>query len=380
MKGLRADASGANPFVHLGLLESVDLDPLGWAILQTFRLTRECGNRDRVEQVLADIASGTSDLPGNSITQTLCSRLQVVGWHVDTRGFIHDLWGSFSLFSISMPELKYRLACHWPLFVEAQTAHRRCFQDLGRVDPFDTRVWLRNLDEADRALFRKLLNGTHITQDGKKHCQEASTDLCPYCMCSDSRFHRFWECERFSSLRNGIDDSVWSSIVTLPESLTCSGWSLSPTTALEWNQYFASLSDPLVSPLECDGDVHLFTDGSCCAQHDMSSRFAGWAVVQASLDSISDCSHSRVVATGVLPGLLQSSARAEIYAILQALRLVEHSFCRVFLWSDCDAVVKRLKRLLCGGIVRTNSAHADLWYAIRRCLMVRRGPALGITY
>ena len=48
MKGIRADAAGANPMVHLGLIEAVDVNPLGWAILQTIRLTRDCGAKDNV--------------------------------------------------------------------------------------------------------------------------------------------------------------------------------------------------------------------------------------------------------------------------------------------------------------------------------------------
>ena len=376
MKGIRADASGANAAVHLGLIESVDLDPLGWAILQTLRLTRDCGSPDRVEQVLADVVAGDSGIPNNSITQTLCSRLQLLGWHVTARGFIQDLCGQFSIFGVSMAELQYRVAFHWPLWVEAQTTHRRCFQGIGRVDPFDTRTWLRQLDVADRALFRKLLNGTHVTQDGKVHCQEASSDLCPYCQCSDSRFHRFWECERFETLRNGIPDDTRRCILDLPEALTCSGWSLSPTTALEWNQYFASLQPPPLPQFHAAGDIHLFTDGSCFAQKDVASRFAGWAVVQASCASVHDCKHSKIVDSGVLPGLLQSAVRAEIFAILRALQLVDTSPCRVFLWTDCEAVVRRMNRLLAGGTVRINSAHADLWHAIGRCLRVRQGPTV----
>ena len=53
---------------QLGLIEALDLDPLGWIILQTFRLTRDCGTPDRVEQVLADIVAGETAVPPNSIT------------------------------------------------------------------------------------------------------------------------------------------------------------------------------------------------------------------------------------------------------------------------------------------------------------------------
>ena len=376
MRGLRADASGANPWVHLGLIESVDLDPFGWAILQTLRLTRDCGSPDRVEHVLAAVADGDSDIPANSITQTLCSRLQSLGWHVDGRGHVHDLIGPFSIFGISMAELRLRVAFQWPLVVEAQTQHRWCFQELGRADPLATQAWMKQLDESDRALFRKILNGSHITQDGKKHCQEASSDLCPFCENSDSRYHRFWECERFASLREDLDHAVWTCLPSLPEALTCSGWDLAPTTALEWNQHFVSLQTQPVTPIDCAGDLHLFTDGSCFAQDDLMLRFAGWAVVVASCNSVQDCCDSQVVASGVLPGLLQSSIRAEIFAIFQALQLADSHRGRLFLWTDCEAVVKKVRKLLAGSTIRINSSHADLWHAIRRLLRKRQGQTL----
>ena len=374
MKGLRADASGANPFVHLGLVESVDLDPQGWSILQTFRLTRDCGCRDTVEQVLADIVMGETAVPANSITQTLCSRIQLLGWHIDGRGCIHDSLGPFSLFEVSMAELQYRVAYQWPHVVAAQTDHRRCFQGLERVDPADTEVWMRDLCEADRALFRKLLNGTHVTQDGKMHCQEAASELCPFCNCSDSRFHRFWQCERFASLRAEVDADAWDLVLSLPEAVSCSGWSIAPTTLHEWNQYFVSLTPSQIPVVVLPHDVHMFTDGSCSAQHEVNVRFAGWAVVLASCDSVYDCQQSRIADSGVLPGLFQSAMRAEIFAVLRALQIVGSHAGRLFLWTDCDAMVKRFRRLQAGGVVRINSAHADLWLAIVFYLKRRQGP------
>ena len=371
MKGIRADSAGANPMVHLGLIEAVDVDPLGWAILQTLRLTRDCGSQENVEQVLAEIVSGVSAVPNNSITHTLCTRIQLLGWHIDAQGSIHDLLGSFSLFGVSVAEIHYRMSLQWPYVVAAHTAHRRCFSGLEQIDPSDTKLWLQSLDVADQALFRKLLNGSHVTQNGKAYCQEVESDVCPYCHCSDSRYYRFWECAQFASFRSHLCADTLRCICDLPEALTESGWSLQPTTALEWNQYFAAIEEPNVPSFEFSGDVHLFTDGSCYAQQDVHLRFAGWAVVQASFAGVHDYTGSRILDSGVLPGLLQSSVRAEIYAVLHALRLTVHHAGSVYIWTDCDAVVRRLCRILAGAHVRTNSAHADLWSSISQCLVGR---------
>jgi len=376
LKGIREDASGANAMVHLGLLESVEVDPYGFAIMQTFRLTRDCGVQARVEGVLAAIVQGGSSIPMNCISQTLCTRIQYLGWHINTVGRLHDLIGEFSLFSISAAELQYRVTLQWPRVVSAQVAHRRCFSGLERSDPHDTHVWMKSLDVVDQALFRKLLNGTHITQDGKCHCQESTTDECPFCLCSDSRYHRFWECEQFVSLREHLSAETLETIRDLPEALTCTGWSLHPSTWEEWNQYFGQLVDAAVPDFLAEGDVHLFTDGSCHDQHLIQQRFAGWSVVQASIDAVHDFSGSRILDSGVLPGLLQSSVRAEIYAVWRALLLAQFCTGTVYIWTDCDAVVKRFRKLQSGGLLRTNSAHADLWGEIKLCLDSRPGSTV----
>ena len=373
MKGLKADAAGANPMVQLGLIEHPNADPQFWAILQTCRLVRDCGSPPRVEQILAGIAQGTSSLPLNSITNTLLTRLQGLGWHIDSAGRVCDLLGPFSLFHVSAAELRYRAELQWPLVVDASLTHRGCFQGLDRVDPEVTRKWLATLHHSDQALFRKVLNGSHITQDGKFHCQEAGTNLCPFCQCSDSRFHRFWICSHFEHLRAEVPPEVLNAVVDLPEVLTCSGWALMPTTQHEWNEYFVSLPDVDIETLQGDQPLHLFTDGSCLYQHDKNLRFAGWAIGIAGTIDVHEFSGSRILASGVLPGLLQSAVRAETYGVWKALQAVQDYPGSVMLWVDCDSVVRRLRRLLAGGSLAPHVSHSDLWGEILQCLNCRCG-------
>ena len=262
----------------------------------------------------------------------------------------------------------------WTRVVAAATSHRRCFAGLERCDPSDTREWVASLDVSDQALFRKVLNGTHITQDGKMHCQESLVDVCPYCECSDSRYHRFWECQQFEALRSHVDSATRKIICDLPEALTCAGWSLQPTTLMEWNQYFVNLQVPPVCSFDFQGDVYLFTDGSCHAQHDINRRFAAWSVIQASCSGVHDITGSMVLDAGPLPGILQSAHRAEIFAIMRAIQSAQHHQGRLYIWTDCSSVVKRCKRILAGHDVRPNGAHADLWLEIQNAIRNRQGP------
>ena len=378
LKGLKSDAAGANATVHLGLIEDPTNDPQVWAIIQTFRLARDCGDQHRVEEVLASLALGRTDLPANSITHTLLTRIQSLGWHVNESGHIVDMVGSFSLFLISTAELQYRVEIHWPLVVHALTEHRPCFQGLDRVDPRDTRSWLKSLPVSDQALFRKLLNGTHITQDGKQYCQESNDDGCRYCGNSDNRFHRFWLCEHFEFARSDIPPHVHDMLPDLPEATTCSGWSLAPTTQHEWNSYFAQLVPTPIPKFDLPCKLNFFTDGSCHLQHYPNRRFAGWAIVFGDTDAVHDYSGSTIVDSGVLPGLLQSPVRAEIYAVLRVMQITRFSPQPVMIWSDSELVVKRFRKLLLGG-VRQNSAHSDLWNEIFECLQ-DRVAATAITH
>ena len=371
MKGLKVDVAGANAAVHLGMVEKCCVDPFCWSILQTLHLTRECGVSHRVESVLADIAMGQTSIPGNSITHTLFGRIIALGWHVAPDGKIHDMIGSFSLFEISAVELRYRVERHWPHVVAEAVRHRPNFVGLGEVDVEATREWMQSLDPADQGLFRKVLNGTHITQDGKKHCQEAELDVCPFCDCTDSRYHRFWQCERFAHRRSHVTAMDAEAILSLPDAVTCCGWALAPSTRLEWDQYFVGLQLTRPPRAQAKGALHLFTDGSCYLQHSPQLRYAAWAVVQATEASAHSFEGTTLVKSGPLPGLLQSAVRAEVFAILRALQSSEHHVGPLFLWTDCAAVVRRMRKILAGHGIRMNSAHADLWLEIERLTHMR---------
>ena len=378
MKGLRIDCSGANAHVQLGLVEPAPVDPHCWAIMQTIRLHRNCGNQSVIEELLASLAAGEMSLPANTVTNTLLTRLHMVGWHVTDKGLLCDVFGHFSLFEVSITEVQYRLTYQWTQVVASVVAHRPCFQGLEASDPFSTRQWMRSLPLSDRALFHKVLNGTHITQDGKKYCQETETDLRPYCDCSDSRYHRFWECEHFAHLREHLSHAERQILVDLPEVHTCCGWALQPSTAVEWNSYFAGLTVPEADCISRKGLLHVFTDGSCHDQQNQLGRFAGWAVVLASTESAHDFTGAEVLDRGPLPGLLQSAGRAEVFAVLRTLQIVRNHEGSAMLWSDCDAVVKRFRKVLAGHAVSPNSTHSDLWTQIAECLQTR-SYTVGIT-
>ena len=138
-----------------------------------------------------------------------------------------------------------------------------------------------------------------------------------------------------------------SLIASAPDYLTCYGWSVRPFTLHSWLQELARVEISVPAPLQDQGgDVHVFTDGSCLNQGFPSCRLAAWAVVLADARGVTP---GQVLDAAPLPGMMQSSYRAEIFAVLRALNCMRLQSARVAIWTDCNAVVKRFGRLLLGG-------------------------------
>lgn len=379
IKGLNVDGAGCNAHLHLGLVEVPLHDPQFWSIMHTFWFVRDCGDPSHVEYQLAELVSGSSSVPENSITSTLLVRLQVLGWHVTPTGAICDSFGSFSLFDLCKQELGFRASRAWQRVVAAEVSHRKGFDSLHRVDPQHVRDWLRMLSCSDRALFQRVLNGSHFTQDVVSFSQPGVGSECVYCGSTDSRYHRFWQCEFFHEQRAEFPPSLWPLLPSLPEVLTSFGWSLRPHTDHTWFSMLAQYSvHP--APALCANDedvIHLFTDGSCLFQHDANCRFAAWGVICApsNAQTIDAC---KVVDSGPLPGIVQNAYRAEVYAILRALECCRHVKNRLCLWTDCEAVAKRLRKYVKGVMPKPNSPHADLWIAICQLLAQRPTGHVGV--
>eukprot|EP00438_Fugacium_kawagutii_P012001 Skav213762 [mRNA] locus=scaffold3859:178163:189230:+ [translate_table: standard] len=271
---------------------------------------------------------------------------------------------------------EFRAEQMWPLVVGCSVAHRHHFDEFHRVDPVETRAWLQLLSRDDAGTFRTLLNGTFFTSDSAKHWNDGD-DTCKFCECSDGRFHRFWQCGLFDAQRLQIPSDVWEMIPVLPETLTCLGWSLRPVTMDAWLCMLAQIPDYDIRRavlLPAEGINRIYTDGSCFHQHDRVVRHAAWACV---LDTGLGF---QIIAQGVLPGLLQSAFRAELYAVMIVLEVAAVNHAAVHIYTDNRAVVKGIQRLLRGGRVRPNSPHSDLWLRCFRALQWWQGTSLNIEH
>ena len=169
VKGLSIDGAGSNAWVQCGMIESPTVDPQCWAILQTLRCVRDCGHRKHVKHTLAGLVPGGSQAPANSFSTALLTRLQTLGWHISPEGTVFDQFGEVCIFSASMSELTFRVHWAWQFVAAQQVSHRLGLRDLQFADAHETRRWLQSLSFDDQELFKKCLDGTHITQDCQAH-------------------------------------------------------------------------------------------------------------------------------------------------------------------------------------------------------------------
>ena len=383
MRGIEANGSGCNAWVHLGMIETPDADPQYWAIKETLRGVRLCQTEPQLT-VLLDLASRSPDLfPLGGPTCAFVNRVHTLGWSIHPGVIVQDHWGQFSFFGVSYQELVLRAEASWKFVVASKVAKRSCFDGLHNADPYSTRRFLSLLTVGDQGLFRKALNGAAFTNDILYHFTEAGTTSCNFCGAPDSRTHRFWHCPAFEQERQTLPADIVDLVPDLPSCLTQAGWAIqSPTHDLWWQTLCqVEVGDP--APLQVawedpNGWVDLFTDGSCQFPKDMNLRFASWSVCRAHANI--HLNESTVIAAGGLPGIIQSSYRAELFAVVQALKWAARYNTKVRIWSDCQGVVSKVQKLSAGTWVPSrNSSHFDLWDEAQTALDEMQAGACVIT-
>ena len=120
---------------------------------------------------------------------------------------------------------------------------------------------------------------------------------------------------------------------------------------------FHSHSDPRTN--------HLFTDSSCFQHRNADLSLASWGVINATT--------GQVVASGHVPGLAQTTPRAEISAVLAAMRWIVWFQVNATICSDALHCVTILKLLLEGQDLPVDVANKDLWLRVSQVLTLRSG-------
>ena len=361
MKGINATKVGANPSLHLCLYNPM-ADPEFFAIIQTIRESRELGQIEQLRSMLQLVAVEAPEVPKNGPSFLLAKRLSRLGWSLQTNGTFHDQFGTVDVFAMHPDALFQRVKWSWPLVLQCEVAHRPSFGGLQNADLDELSKVLATFGSADQAYLRSSMDGTMFLDIHKEKVERGKQSKCVFCNQGDSFHHRVWQCPVFQQAR---DSFPWPEMVPhLPPCLSNHAW---PVTPPSWKAYLKMLeelpefpADPVRLPQVAELD--LFTDGSCMFPRDAKFRVAAWAITAAC--PTSGLLDHEVVQCGHVTGQHQTAYRAELLAVLEAIRLAIRVQKRTRIWSDCLSVLNKVKKLFLGGTIKLNSSHSDLWQQV----------------
>ncbi|CAE7783021.1 unnamed protein product [Symbiodinium sp. CCMP2592] len=362
-RGLGLDRPGLNSKVLLSLVCHPLADPQFFAIASTFKDLRAFADPGAfsllVSQVLKVEGRWT---PGPA--QAFLERCHSIGlsWDVE-RGLLQDGISTFDPWKVAPQELGLRLAFAWQVRVGQELEARPGFQGLSRADP-GLKASFRKLASEQQSLVLILAqSGAFFTQDALHHfsTDPLDTATCKYCDCRDSVHHRLWECPGFAECREKHAGWALPDPATTQPALALRGWALRPERQVDLWRALHAIPDGTYDmdwPSSLPDSLDLFTDGSCFLPTLPQIRLASWAVTLAAPVGITPW----ILCSGPLRGILQTAFRAEITAVIAALRVALVSKRVVRIWSDCAGVVKRLRAAGKGQlVVRSSLPNCDLW-------------------
>ena len=372
LQGLSWDRPGASPLALLSLLGFPLTDPQFFAVRQTVLDFRALTVKEIVSPLIEEILPVRSRFPGP--VGVLLERVASLQWTWNEASQQFEDWfGGLCIWSASPQELDFRLAFSWQRAVAYQVEGRRDFRGLGNADFLLTRQLSSAWQGASAELLRVSMGGAFYTQDKLRHVEENGSGLCRFCGQQDSIHHRVWQCAEFQVVRSQSLPPGFPAVLDLPECQRLHAWAMQPRRQVELWRALASLPDTSWNfvGLPNMAQLDLFVDGSCIFPASPHLRLASWAVVLARHDASVPPS---VLNAGLLPGLVQSSFRAEIFAVLVACRLASLTEARVRVWCDCLGVVRRCHGLMSRSwTVKPSTKNSDLWHLVVEAIQAVRG-------
>ncbi|CAE7699159.1 Pol [Symbiodinium sp. CCMP2592] len=358
MRGLGAKAPGANPLIHLGWIENPRCDPEFYALLQSFLSVRAFCSQDQAAGPLQAIVEREPKHSPGPIG-VLLQRANAVGiaWSVHDASF-QDSLGFLCPWTSPLHELHLRIEWAWEQAVASCVKQRADFQFACDADPGYTRRVMQHRCPGDKAFLRVVLGGSFFTEDKLYHVGQNDSQACRACGLKDGVVHRLFECPHFEDCRPA--SSRLQELKSLSVTQVTYGWACRSDKLEELRRALLALPDTtgFFATFPDRFEYDIFTDGSAACGNDPYLRHAAWAVVIAH----SDFREASLLASGVVPGLMQTSFRAEVLAVAAALRFAVHARRPIRIWCDCQSVVQRLRRILEGDRgLDAAQRHGELW-------------------
>ena len=269
--------------------------------------------------------------------------------------------------NLDLSTIRHYLIIEWGRVLCQRIKKKRKHIDIEYIDLPHQCQMARKRSDAEQGALLVHINGVAYTQDRLAKFLAESCDLCPFdCGEVDSIPHRL-SC---TALHPDRVDCVLN-VRALQRMPAMTAWhAVGPIVDEVW-KFWVQLQNWHLPPFEnrLETPCTVFIDGSCTDMKNTLVRLSGFSVVRRT--SAYKC---EVVAEHIVPGIAQSSGRAEIMAGLVALEL----HMKVHIFSDYDTFVKRLRLLLRGCHVSLNWSNADLWRRIA-LLIAQPGSAVEVS-
>ena len=300
--------------------------------------------------------------------------LSQIGWSIARPPVVVDHEGlCFDLLSEPQGLLRRRLDAAWLRHVALSHAHRPPMAGMCAIDPSLLRQDVGGLTALDNARLSALRSGAFLfdAEHAKYDCTK--TGLCPRCAVPDTRQHRVCECPDYGDIRA---PRLWI-CQRWPHLPPCLTHHLLPPANPHLVQFrrllndLPDLSGSFFSTRVDLGKQHLFTDGSCMMQTPEEFALAAWGV----LNATTGCTLS----SGPVPGLLQSSPRAELWALISALKWGLKVRVSIVIWTDSLKGAEGIRRLL-EDATWMPKLNTDLWKQIADLVSCYTADSLDIQH
>ena len=356
-KALRCNQAGSCALLRFSLSDNMDADPGFYHVIsvaQTFR--RVCGRTPKILDCWRLWMASYDGQITHGPFGVLLNTMNKIGWSISYPPMIADCHGmEFDLLLTPWAMLRHLLEDAWLCYVTT-TLSRPSMQSLEGIDVYVTKWNNGNLTALERSLQSSLQSGAFV--DAWTHGKyDVTKDVwCKFCSCPLNHEHLL-VCPQYSDLREQflLQDNLDLIPRALAMHLLCprSPW----INALR--SYFANLVDTTDQFLSGPADSrqqHLFTDGSHKQDGRHETKRAAWGLYNAN--------SQRPVAAGWLAGLPQTIARAELTAVISAIKWSLLWQTSVHIWLDALEIHRGLQRRLAFATTRVDEVNADLWYVV----------------
>eukprot|EP00435_Cladocopium_sp_Y103_P028852 s1474_g7.t1 len=376
-KALNLHQMGSNPALQLSCVSNPCTDPELYCTLATILSFRDFQTPDLTAITLSKILEDGRTAPGPC--KSFLTAIHKLSWQWKSEDVCLDQDGVvIQLMRCPRSELSERVILSWQQrILSIAETERTTMKGLSQASARLTKELFSKQPPENQGLLRCALNGTQFTQDALHHAGKVDSSVCKFCGEQDSQHHRHMKCSFFADLRE--QHPTLMSIGDLPSSFTCHGWVPKPMHLLAFRKALMQIPDTTESffqrgpPKEEARYIDLFSDGSCIRPHDPCTRLSSWGLV------IWTGTHFLPLANGGVPGWKQTSLRAEIVAVLAALKFLVVAQRQGRLWVDNQQVFDCLDAWDHGhDPCLAKKQDADLWFQLRDQYRHAHGWVLGI--